>query len=95
MSAHGTSREGFDAEWRGVQILTVDGEMVNRSEVFDEEDLDAAIVRFEELHPPTPRLENGVTPNGSACFAYFAAGDWDAVIERPGDDVSSTIVGGW
>ena len=60
-AAHGTSQEGFDAEWRGVQILTIDGEMVNRSEVFDEEDLDAAIARFEELHPPAPRLENSAT----------------------------------
>ena len=39
-------------------MMTVDGEMVNRCEIFDEADLDAAIARFEELSQPTPRLEN-------------------------------------
>jgi hypothetical protein len=47
--AHGTSREGFDAEWRAVDVLTVDGNVIIRCEVFDEADLDAAIVRFDEL----------------------------------------------
>ena len=32
--------------------------MVNRCEVFDEADLDAALARFDELSRPTPRLEN-------------------------------------
>ena len=48
-AAHETSREGFDAEWRGVAVLMVEGDMVNRCEVFDEADLDAALVRFDEL----------------------------------------------
>jgi DNA-binding SARP family transcriptional activator len=87
-AAHGTSREGFDAEWRGVQILTVDGEMVNRSEVFDEEDLDAAIARFEELHPPTLRLENTATRVQERVFSYIAAGDWDAVAQITAENVS-------
>ena len=50
-AAHGISHEGFDAEWRGVDLLTVEGDMVNRCEVFEEADLDAAIARFEELQP--------------------------------------------
>ena len=50
-AAHETSQEGFDAEWRGITILTVEGDMVNRSEVFDEADLDAAIATFEQLKP--------------------------------------------
>jgi DNA-binding SARP family transcriptional activator len=87
-AAHGTSREGFDAEWRGVQILTVDGEMVNRSEVFDEEDLDAAIARFEELHPPTPRLENSATRVFERLFSYIAARDWDAWAQTTAENVS-------
>ncbi len=49
--AHGISQEGFDAEWRDVHILTVDGETISRSELFDEADIDAALARFEELHP--------------------------------------------
>ena len=32
--------------------------MVNRCEVFDEADLDAALARFEQLSRPAPRLEN-------------------------------------
>ncbi|MFZ1164986.1 BTAD domain-containing putative transcriptional regulator, partial [Mycobacterium sp.] len=35
----GTSHEGFDAEWRGVEIMTVDGDLLSRAEVFDEADL--------------------------------------------------------
>ena len=50
-AAHETSQEGFDAEWRGIAVLTVEGELINRSEVFDETDLDAALARFDQLHP--------------------------------------------
>ena len=57
-AAHATSQEGFEAEWRGVSIFAVEGDMVNRWEVFDEADLDAAVARFEELHPQPPQLEN-------------------------------------
>ena len=56
--AHGVSQDGFDAEWRGVELLTVEGDLINRCEIFDEADLDAAIAKFEELHPQAPRLEN-------------------------------------
>jgi hypothetical protein len=45
-----TSPEGFNAEWRGILIYTFEAEMVNRCEVFDEADLDAALARFKELH---------------------------------------------
>ncbi len=41
--AHGTSHEGFDAEWRGIDVLTVEGDLINRCEMFDEADLDAAL----------------------------------------------------
>ena len=37
---HGVSRDGFDAEWRGVDLLTLDGDVFDRCEVFDEVDLD-------------------------------------------------------
>ena len=49
--AHGTSQEGFDAEWREIAFSTVEGDLINRCELFDEADLDAALARFEELHP--------------------------------------------
>ena len=60
-AAHGTSQEGFDAEWRMIDLLTVDGDLISRCEMFDEADLDAALARFEELSRPTPRLENAAS----------------------------------
>lgn len=53
-AGHGTSQEGFDAEWRGVNIVTVEGALISRTELFDETDLDAALARFDELSPSAP-----------------------------------------
>jgi hypothetical protein len=52
--SYGTSHEGFDAEWRFVNLLTFEGDLINRAELFDEADLDAALARFDELSPPAP-----------------------------------------
>ena len=60
-AAHGTSQEGFDAEWRMINLLTVDGDLISRCELFDEADLDAALARFDELSRPAPRLENAAS----------------------------------
>ena len=43
------------------QHLTVEGDLVSRSEFFDEADLDAALARFDELSRPTPKLENAAS----------------------------------
>ena len=53
-TAYGTSKEGFDAEWRTIQLLTVEGDRINRLEIFDEADIDAALAMFDELDRPTP-----------------------------------------
>jgi hypothetical protein len=45
----GTSQEGFDFEWREIGLFTFAGNLVCRAELFDEADLDAALVRFDEL----------------------------------------------
>ena len=29
-AAHGTSQEGFDAEWRMIDLFTVEGDLINR-----------------------------------------------------------------
>ena len=58
---HGTSQEGFEAEWRQINLLTVDGDLINRIELFDEADVDAAIARFDELTATTPQVENSAT----------------------------------
>jgi hypothetical protein len=47
--ATGTSQEGFDAEWREIVLVTFDGDLLSRCELFDETDLDAALARFDEL----------------------------------------------
>ena len=77
--AQGISQDGFDAEWRGVELLTVDGDLINRCEIFGEADLDAAIAKFEELHQQRPRLENAASHVAEHFLAYFAASDWDAM----------------
>ncbi|GAB1813763.1 hypothetical protein MUNTM_28020 [Mycobacterium sp. MUNTM1] len=79
--AKGTSREGFDAEWRMVLIITVEGDAVSRGELFDETDLDAALTRFDELHRPIRRLENAASRAEHQLFARSAARDWATVAE--------------
>ena len=48
----GASREGFDAEWREIGVLTVEGDLISRAELFDEADLDVALAKFDELDRP-------------------------------------------
>ena len=57
----GTSKEGFAAEWREVSLFTIEGDLINRCEIFDEADLDAALARFDELGRPAPQLENAAS----------------------------------
>ena len=76
-AAYGTSQEGFDAQWRMVQLLTVEGDLGNECEIFDEADLDAALARFDELHPTERRLENAASQVVERYLAHFAARDWD------------------
>jgi hypothetical protein len=84
----GTSQQGFDAEWRMIGILTVEGRLISRAEVFDEADLDAALARFEELHPQAPRPENAASQVEQRFSTYFAARNWDAISELIADDFS-------
>ena len=86
-AAYETSQEGFDAEWRGIAVLTVEGDMVSRTEVFDEMDLDAAITRFDQLSRPAPRFENAAHQTADRFLAYFAVGDWDAMAEILADNL--------
>ncbi len=86
-TADGTSPEGFAAEWRMIQVLTVEGDQVGRCELFDEADLDVALARFEELHPQAPRLENAASQVGEHFLARFAAGDWDVMADMLADNL--------
>jgi hypothetical protein len=85
---HGTSQEGFAAEWRMIQLLTVEGDRINRSELFDETDLAAALARFDELHTRAPRLENAAIRVSERLFASFAAGEWNSIREILANDFS-------
>ena len=86
-AAFGTSHDGFDAEWRGIDLLTVEGDKVSRAELFDEADLDAALARFDELSRSVPRLENSATRVTERFEAALAAHDWDALAETMADDI--------
>ena len=86
--ANETSQEGFHAEWRAISLLTLDGDLVNRCEVFDESDLDAALARFDQLTHPAPQPENAASRVTKRFLACLAAGDWDAISETLVDDFS-------
>ncbi len=79
--AHGISQEGFDAEWRDVLLVTVEGDLIDRCELFAEADLDAALARFDELQSETPRLENAASRAQHRFLAYFRARNWAAIAE--------------
>jgi DNA-binding SARP family transcriptional activator len=85
---NGTSREGFEAEWRTVDIMTVDGDLINRGEIFDEADLDAALAKFDQLSGPAPRLDNTATRVFERLYSYVTAGDWHAVAQITAENVS-------
>ncbi|MDT5110357.1 MAG: hypothetical protein QOE20_2247, partial [Mycobacterium sp.] len=84
--AHGISQEGFDAEWRDINILTVEGETLSRSELFHESDIDAALERFDELSRPAPRLENAASQLTERFLTFLAAGDVTALADIIADD---------
>ena len=89
--AHGISQDGFDAEWREIDLLTVEGDLINRCEIFDEADLDAALARFDELRPHSAAPGKRGKPSDERFLAYFAARDWDAMAETSPTTFPSTI----
>ena len=68
--------------------MTVEGDLINRSELYDEADIDAALARFDELSRPVPQLENDASRADGRFKNYFAARDWDAMAEILADDFS-------
>jgi hypothetical protein len=55
------SQQGFEAEWWQPSVVMIEGDMINRAELFDAADIDRALARFEELNSPAPQLENAAT----------------------------------
>jgi DNA-binding SARP family transcriptional activator len=85
-AAHGESQDGFAAEWRHINVFTVDGGLLNRVEIFDETDLDAALARFDELHPQERRSENAAIRVCGRYVSAFEARDWGAIAESVSED---------
>ncbi len=52
---------GLGSRVAGINILTVEGDLISRCEIFDEAEIDAALARFDELSRPAPRLENAAS----------------------------------
>ena len=88
-AANGTSRGGFDAEWRVIMLFTIDGDLINRFEAFDEADIDTAIARFDELTSPARQLENMATRVVERVQACLAARDWGTLSELVAGDIST------
>ena len=79
-AASGTSKQGFAAEWREATLLTFAGDAINRCEIFDEADLDAALARFDELSRPASQLENAATRVFARMMDTFNRRDLDSFL---------------
>ncbi len=70
-----------------IQLLTVEGDLINHCELFDEADIDAALARFDELSRPAPQLENTASRVYERFWAHYATRNWDAMAELFAEDV--------
>ena len=88
-ASYATSHQGFDAEWREVALLTIEGTAINRCEVFDEADLDAALARFDHLGRPTaqPPPDNAASRATARFDELMAARDWDGMAKLFADAI--------
>lgn len=79
--AKGTSRDDFEAEWRGISVSTIDGDQVNHTERFDDADLAAALARFDGLGRAVSQFGNTATQVYERFWMSFADRDWTAMAE--------------
>ena len=84
--ANGTSQEGFDAEWRGINLLTVDGDLSTASRSSTRPTSTPPSRASIELSRPAPQLKNAVAER-IVRLSIFAARDWNAMDESFADDV--------
>lgn len=89
LSEHGSVitqvAEGFSSdercfEWRIVDLLTFDGDLITRCEMFDESDLDAAVARFDEIERSAVPCHRA-SQVAARFRAAFAARDWQAAAD--------------
>ena len=88
LAVHGISTEGFDAEWRIVELLTREGDLGKRCEIFKEADLDAALATFDELSQLAPQLQNAASQVAERFWVYFAANDRALISDIMAVDIS-------
>ena len=88
LAVHGISTEGFDAEWRIVELLTREGDLGKRCEIFKEADLDSALATFDLLSQLAPRLENAASQVAEHFWVHFAANDRALVSDIMAVDIS-------
>ena len=93
-AAEGVSREGFDAEWRAISLGMFDRGTLSRTELFDRDDLKAALARFDELSQPSPRLQNAASRAYGRFVTCFERGHWDQMGDMIAADVYPTTADG-
>src|SRR5262249_2644017 len=84
----GTDIHGIELHWARIVLITFASGQA-RVEVYEEDDLDAATARFEELRPHERRLENAASQLYERVKTCFAVSDWDAIAEMLADDICS------
>ncbi len=82
----GTSREGFEAEWREIHLMTIDGDRFSRSEMFDEDAVEAALARFAELRLRAGSPENAASEVDQRFWSQFPQRNWDTMAEVLSED---------
>lgn len=85
--AKGFSSEGLGLEWRIVDVLTVEGNLLDRCEMFDEDDVDAALARLDELSGAASGLQNTATRCYRRWLDKYVARDWQNMSEMLSDGV--------
>lgn len=85
--ATGMSRDGFDAEWRDIAILMVDGGRISRTELFNTDDLDRALARFEQLNRPASKAQNAASRVRNRFLTCFANRQWQSMNDLLADDM--------
>ena len=87
----GTDSSGHELQWSRIVAL-LPGEP--RMEVYEEDDLDAALARFEEAPPASATAGKRGNPCVRALPSIFGARDWAALAEYSPTTFPPTTAGG-
>ena len=70
--------DGAEVQWVGNVSWMFEQ---SRADMYEADDLDAALARLKESHTQPPRLENAASRVGDRYFEHFAARDWDGLAD--------------